>query len=192
MPKLKQFLAAGAAIAGIYLLTALSGCVPPPGGGGGGGPGPGMEWNTDRPGMNISNFNLPAANPALCRNHCNSNPSCQAWTYVKPGVQGPHPRCWLKHSVPASQYNTCCVSGVKGGGGGGGIQPNTDRPGMDLSNFNLPSANPLLCRNQCNANPSCKAWTYVKPGYQGPHPRCWLKHHVPVAQPNNCCVSGVK
>jgi hypothetical protein len=63
--------------------------------------------------MNMANFNLPAPNPALCRNHCNAQAACKSWTYVKPGVQGPTARCWLKHSVPAAQPNGCCASGVK-------------------------------------------------------------------------------
>jgi hypothetical protein len=72
------------------------------------------------------------------------------------------------------------------------LETNTDRPGMDYSNFDLPSANPSLCEQACNADPDCKAFTYVKPGIQGPNPRCWLKNDIPAATPNSCCDSGVK
>ncbi len=73
-----------------------------------------MEWNTDRPGLDFSNFDLPVADPVLCRNSCNSNPRCKAWTYVKPNtIQGPKPRCWLKFAVPKPIPRSCCVSGVK-------------------------------------------------------------------------------
>lgn len=76
-----------------------------------------MEWNTDRPGSDFSNFDLPAANPKLCQDACAANPKCKAWTYVKPNtVQGPRPRCWLKYAVPQARSNNCCVSGVKGAG----------------------------------------------------------------------------
>ncbi len=70
---------------------------------------------------------------------------------------------------------------------------NIDRPGSDYKNFDLPAANPLLCKNQCAADKKCKAWTYVKPNtIQGPKPRCWLKKSVPFPKSHNCCVSGVR
>jgi len=36
------------------------------------------------------------------------------------------------------------------------IQWDTDRPGSDFSNFNLPKANPRLCQQECLVNPQCK------------------------------------
>ena len=73
-----------------------------------------MEWDTDRMGLDYSNFDLPEANPALCRDACARDPKCKAWTYVKPNtIQGPKPRCWLKYAVPKPSHSTCCVSGVK-------------------------------------------------------------------------------
>ena len=159
----------------------------------------GAELNVDRPGSDYSNFDLPQANAWLCRNHCNRDARCKAWTYVKPNtIQGPNPRCWLKSTVPPARHNNCCVSGVKGvtvkpTTRPGGAEPNVDRPGSDYSNFDLPQANAWLCRNHCNRDARCKAWTYVKPNtIQGPNPRCWLKSTVPPARHNNCCVSGVK
>jgi|GEM_PF-3078332 hypothetical protein len=73
-----------------------------------------MEWDTDRMGQDYSNFDLPKANPALCRDACARDPKCKAWTYVKPNtIQGAKPRCWLKYAVPRPRHSTCCVSGVK-------------------------------------------------------------------------------
>ncbi|GEM_PF-4838239 len=73
-----------------------------------------MEWDTDRMGLDYSNFDLPEADPALCRDACARDSKCKAWTYVKPNtIQGPRPRCWLKYAVPRPSHNTCCVSGVK-------------------------------------------------------------------------------
>lgn len=70
---------------------------------------------------------------------------------------------------------------------------NTDRPGLDFENFDLPAANAYLCEDKCASDPKCKAWTYVKPNtIQGPNPICWLKYAVPKPKPNNCCISGVK
>jgi len=73
----------------------------------------GLEHDIDRPGMDISSFDLPAAQPELCRQSCLNDPNCVAFTYVKPGVQGPAARCWLKNAVPQAVASTCCVSGVK-------------------------------------------------------------------------------
>ena len=65
----------------------------------------------DRPGRDYRNFPVGSANE--CHKACMAEAQCKAWTYVKPGIQGPSARCWLKHSVPGPVRNTCCTSGVK-------------------------------------------------------------------------------
>jgi len=107
-------------------LLAHLGCVPPPGGYYGGGPGgggpggggpwgggppPAMEHNVDRPGNDFSNTVQPNANQ--CRAVCKTINGCAAWTWVRPGVQGPQPRCYLKNPVPPPVPNGCCISGIK-------------------------------------------------------------------------------
>src|SRR5262245_20679789 len=72
-----------------------------------------QEWNTDRPGNDIRDLDLRAPDFNLCRQACDSNASCKAWTYVNPGVQGPQARCYLKSPAPAKVANNCCVSGEK-------------------------------------------------------------------------------
>ncbi|NJD60655.1 MAG: trypsin-like serine protease [Anaerolineae bacterium] len=72
------------------------------------------------------------------------------------------------------------------------MEYDTERGGADYKNFDLTQADPTLCRTSCNGESQCKAWTYVKPVYQGAKARCWLKAGVPPAKPNSCCVSGVK
>ncbi|MDD4162744.1 MAG: PAN domain-containing protein [Methanothrix sp.] len=155
----------------------------------------GIENNIDRPGMDYQNFDLSSANPSLCENACNADPNCKSFTYVKPGYQGANARCWLKNGVPNAVPAECCMSGKKVGASTpttGSIENNIDRPGMDYQNFDLSSANPSLCENACNADPNCKAFTYVRPGYQGANARCWLKSGVPDAVSNSCCISGAK
>lgn len=72
------------------------------------------EANTDRPGLDIRGFDLPAADPNLCLKHCEANSGCKAWTYVKPNtIQGPQPRCWIKHGIPDPVSNPCCISGIR-------------------------------------------------------------------------------
>lgn len=72
------------------------------------------------------------------------------------------------------------------------LEVDTDRPGADYKNFDLPQAKPVLCWEACQGDPNCKAFTYVKPGMQGASARCWLKSDVPAPVKNDCCESGLK
>ncbi len=72
-------------------------------------------------------------------------------------------------------------------------EENTDRPGSDYrSPINLPAPDPQLCENACRNDSQCKAWTYVKPTFQGPSARCYLKNPIPNAVSDVCCTSGTK
>lgn len=71
-------------------------------------------------------------------------------------------------------------------------EPNFDRPGQDYKGFDLDSENANICESACTNDAKCKAWTYVKPGVQGPKARCWLKAGVPPLTSNGCCISGLK
>jgi len=72
------------------------------------------------------------------------------------------------------------------------FEPDVNRPGSDYRNFDLNKAKPIVCRQAClDDQPRCRAWTYVKPGSQGPKARCWLKDKVPPPMPDTCCTSGV-
>lgn len=73
---------------------------------------PPMEHDTDRPGSDYASLDLLEADPTACQAACFHSPGCAAWTYVKPGVQGPGARCWLKSQVPPAVARDCCVSGV--------------------------------------------------------------------------------
>jgi hypothetical protein len=73
------------------------------------------------------------------------------------------------------------------------IEYGIDRPGFDIGNFSLPpNGSPENCQGACQANQRCVAWTFVRSGWQGPAPRCWLKNQVPQPNDSACCVSGVK
>jgi uncharacterized membrane protein len=72
------------------------------------------------------------------------------------------------------------------------FEPNTDRFGSDYFGFDLPGPQPSLCQQACIGDQNCRAWTYVNPGVQGPHARCYLKNPAPPPTPSNCCVSGAK
>ncbi len=71
-----------------------------------------VENNTDRPGSDIHRFELQDANPGICQARCAKLDRCRAWTFVRPGIQGPKAVCYLKGMAPAPVANTCCVSGT--------------------------------------------------------------------------------
>jgi hypothetical protein len=146
-----------------------------------------MEVGIDRPGGDYANFDLPENDAGSCELACLRNNLCRAWTYVKPGVQGPRARCWLKTYVPDGRRDGCCVSGTAHS-----MEFDHNRPGNDLADFDLEMADPGRCRTACLNMPRCRAWTFVKPGVQGPKARCWLKSGTPRAASDNCCVSGLK
>lgn len=81
------------------------------------------EQNTNRLGSDYRNFAQPFHNLDVCRQACVKDAKCVAYTYVKPGFQGPVAHCWLKSAVPAAQANDCCVSGVKASAGLQTIKP---------------------------------------------------------------------
>ena len=156
-----------------------------------------MERGVNRPGLDYSSFEQPVDDPAVCSNACARDQKCRAWTYVRPNIQGPHPRCWLKSGIPSPQSDGCCVSGTKRSETSrqarmSPMEMDRNRPGGDYNSFNLAAADPRLCQDRCQVDPQCQAWTYVKPGVQGQWARCWLKNAAPPSRPDTCCVSGTK
>lgn len=73
----------------------------------------GFSWGIDRPGADYRSFELATEEPALCEQACSEDDDCRAFTYVRPGVQGDAPRCWLKDAVPEPVESECCASGVR-------------------------------------------------------------------------------
>ncbi|MDX2086401.1 MAG: PAN domain-containing protein [Kofleriaceae bacterium] len=63
-------------------------------------------------GNDIVGLDLTDGDPAACAAACKGNAQCKAWSYVKPGVQGPQAKCWLKHTVGAYSSNPCCTTGT--------------------------------------------------------------------------------
>ncbi len=64
-----------------------------------------------------------------------------------------------------------------------------DRPGGDYKSFAIDD-DPLDCMRACSGDSPCKAFTYVKPGYQGSKARCWLKNTLPPSRLNSATISG--
>ncbi len=74
----------------------------------------------------------------------------------------------------------------------GEMEENSNRLGGDYSSFDLDGADPQLCQTACEKDAKCRAFTYVKPGWQGPAAKCWLKDVAVPIQVHECCTAGAK
>jgi hypothetical protein len=144
----------------------------------------------NQPGADYRNFE--ADSWFACRNTCGGESRCQAWTWVKPGIQGPRGRCWLKHSMPPLVKDSCCNSGSHRNISQTDLtaEDRTNRPGSDYKNYEIDSWKD--CEAGCANEGTCDSWTYVRRGVQGPRGRCWLKRGVPNPVTDANTVSGVK
>ncbi|MDP3846622.1 MAG: PAN domain-containing protein [Pseudomonas sp.] len=71
-----------------------------------------LEQGVNRFGGDYRGEEMSNADPGQCQALCLSEARCIAFSYVRPGIQGEHARCWLKDSVPEPSDNACCTSGT--------------------------------------------------------------------------------
>lgn len=129
-----------------------------------------------------------------CRDRCRADTRCMSWTFEKRKQGQSSAVCHLKSYITTASPNTCCISGV--------IRNtrtlvnradfNTNRPGSDYYKGKTSNTDALGCRDDCDRDPKCVAWTWVRPGQQERNAVCWLKSGVPPRVWNTCCISGVK
>lgn len=154
------------------------------------------QTDYDRRGGDYLKFTIKNGDPSVCASRCEHDARCRAWSFSYPGMAETTATCWLKSRVPARVPDTCCVSGVRGAGviepAKGPVEYSIDRPGNDYRSFDV-TASPAgaACRTACEADKSCRAWTYSRPGYAGPSARCYLKAKIPRPRHKPCCISGV-
>lgn len=152
------------------------------------------EPGVDRRGGDYANFDVPGSDPGVCAADCAKDAQCLAYTYVRP-YNGASAHCWLKNSIPPATPSNCCVSGIRAQppqpGHGLTLETGIDRRGSDYTNFDV-AADPNICRNDCASDGRCMAYTWVRPGVQGPSARCWLKSAIPPPTQADCCVSGAR
>ncbi|RAI45569.1 PAN domain-containing protein [Rhodoplanes roseus] len=149
----------------------------------------------DRPGSDYSSFAVRSADPAVCAARCERDTRCRAWSFAYPTAER-GAVCRLKAQVQARSPDGCCVSGVKGAGviepTDGGGEVGIDRAGGDFQSLDLAAdASWQTCKAACEGEGRCRAWTFIRAGYIGPAPRCYLKNRIPPPRKRPCCVSGV-
>lgn len=72
------------------------------------------------------------------------------------------------------------------------IRQGVNLPGMDIGGSgDTANDGGRLCQQICQANAQCRAFSWVRPGVQGPNAKCWLKGGLPVAQPDPNVNSGI-
>jgi len=108
------------------------------------------------------------------------------------GLPGPNPATPGGAEDPAAD-RPADETASAGGEPSAQMDDNTDRPTGDFASFELTPGSPARCKEACDLNPLCKAWSYVRPGYSGnKQAACRLKNSVPEKVASPCCVSGVK
>jgi len=150
----------------------------------------------DRVGGDYQTFTVRNGDPAVCAARCEHDSRCRAWSFSYPRTKHLQAACSLKSKVLPRKEDKCCVSGVRGAGviepQRGPIEYSIDRLGGDYHNFDTTTAaDGGPCKDACNADKRCRAWTYVRPGYIGDSARCFLKYKITRPRHKPCCISGV-
>ena len=149
----------------------------------------------DRRGGDYASFSVRSGDPVQCATRCERDAKCRAWSFSYPG-RGSLAMCWLKSEVTARVEDSCCVSGVKGAAvvesRDTRLEYSIDRTGGDYRAFETaPNPTGKPCAEACQADNRCRAWTYVRPGYQGAAARGYLKNELKPPRRKPCCISAV-
>lgn len=141
------------------------------------------QVNFDRPGGDYLKSPVVSGDPVDCSLQCERDRRCRAWSFSYPTSAAPEAMCMLKNNVPQRVASTCCVSGVRGAGvvetRTGETEISTDRSGGDYRSVDVkPTDSDEVCKEACEADAKCRAWTYVRPGYVGKDARCFLKNQI--------------
>ena len=154
----------------------------------------------DRPGGDYARFTVQSGDPEVCSARCDRDARCRAWTFSYPGTAAlggsSLATCWLKNQVKPLVENRCCASGVKGAAlletRPGPVENSIDRIGGDYRNFEIPASQDVAaCKQACEGDNRCRAWSFARPGYGGPTARCYLKEKITPPKRRPCCMSGV-
>ncbi len=150
----------------------------------------------DRPGGDYDKFVVKSGDPGECSLRCERDARCRSWAFSYPRTEQVEAVCWLKRSVPPRVQSPCCVSGVRGAAVNEPVSKDLefgiDRTGGDYKTFETqPDNSGGACASACKDEQRCRAWTYVRPGYQGAVAHCYLKARVTVPRHKPCCLSGV-
>jgi len=82
---------------------------------------------------------------------------------------------------------------IEGGGWGPRQQASINQGDGQLLTY-YGGTTPEQCQADCDENPRCKAFTFIKPGAYSPNdpPMCYLMSEAQRLTPSSCCVSAIK
>lgn len=165
-------------------------------------PPPNMSQNrdTDRPGGDYGTPQ-PTSTPYDCAQMCSRDSTCYSYSWIKPSSPGRPGACYLKDQIVPEQTNVCCISGQKISTPATPLPTPTpsdittevgvDRSGGDYYSY-VGRMDANACATSCfNDRARCRAYTWVRPGTQGPNAVCYMKNTVPAPRADGCCTSGV-
>lgn len=79
----------------------------------------GLETGVNRPGDDLDEFEMDVADPRVCREYCEDEPNCEAFSYRRPIWQdhsdpdgGVTAKCFLKDDIPEQETDSGFISGV--------------------------------------------------------------------------------
>lgn len=129
-----------------------------------------FEIGVDRPGFD---YNVTTQALSTCSLNCSNDSRCAAFSWVSSTST-----CFLKEYGGLPSSGAGITSGVKRG-----FEYYTDRPGSDISDFDVTTPDVRVCQASCSSNPSCFSFTYRNPVFSPAHPpvqvtpaHCWLKN----------------
>ncbi|MEK7703679.1 MAG: PAN domain-containing protein [Myxococcota bacterium] len=113
-----------------------------------------LEYGFDRPGGDYRSFTVYTNDVRDCREACQSEASCRAFTYGESGPLRVYGKCWLKQQIapmrPAEGYISGAAGAINAGlGFSGGSTVFTPTP-----------ARPETCAQACGTSATCRAWSY--------------------------------
>jgi hypothetical protein len=157
------------------------------------------QANFDRPGNDYQHSVSMSGDPADCALTCERDKKCRAWSFNYPSDNSENAMCWLKDKVPPRIQSYCCVSGVRGAGviepRSGLVENSIDRFGGDYRSFEIKNDDKAergdVCRDACQGDNKCRAWTFARPGYAGRGARCFLKNDIKPPRRRPGFISGV-
>src|SRR5258708_2688406 len=144
------------------------------------------QTNFDRPRGDYSHAPSFSGHPAECALVCERHQRCPAWSLNYPSDNSENAVCWLKDKVTPRVESYCCGSGVRGAGviepRTGPVETSIDRFGGDYRSFEIKNDDKAergdACRDACQGDNKCRAWTFARPGYPGKGARCFLKNAI--------------
>ena len=82
---------------------------------------------------------------------------------------------------------------IEGGGWGHREQASVNQGDGQLLTY-YGGTTPEQCQADCDKNPKCKAFTFIRPGAYSPNdpPMCYLMSEVQKLTPSSCCITAVK